>query len=61
MLFVVWQVSYPWRVVTIDPEEMAEAEHTALLLKCYTKLKDFATLEDGWMHGRMEGFDFFLG
>lgn len=27
-------------------EEMAEAEHTALLLKCYTKLKDFTTLEE---------------
>ncbi|CAK9112092.1 unnamed protein product, partial [Durusdinium trenchii] len=25
---------------------MAEAEHTALLLKCYTKLKDFSTLEE---------------
>eukprot|EP00434_Breviolum_minutum_P040395 symbB.v1.2.035894.t1/scaffold4943.1/size33375/1 len=29
-----------------DLREMAEAEHTALLLKCYTKLKDFATLEE---------------
>ena len=25
---------------------MAQPEHTALLLKCYTKLKDFTTLED---------------
>mmetsp|Transcript_806 Transcript_806/g.1205 ORF Transcript_806/g.1205 Transcript_806/m.1205 type:complete len:952 (-) Transcript_806:33-2888(-) len=25
---------------------MAEREHTALLLKCYTKLKDFSTLEE---------------
>jgi len=26
-------------------QEMAAPEHTALLLKCYTKLKDFTTLE----------------
>ena len=27
-------------------QDMAEPEHTALLLKCYTKLKDFTTLEE---------------
>ncbi|CAL1158497.1 unnamed protein product [Cladocopium goreaui] len=27
-------------------QEMAAPEHTALLLKCYTKLKDFTTLEE---------------
>ncbi|CAK9112809.1 unnamed protein product, partial [Durusdinium trenchii] len=30
----------------LHEKEMAEAEHTALLLKCYTKLKDFSTLEE---------------
>ncbi|CAE7683870.1 VPS11, partial [Symbiodinium pilosum] len=30
----------------LHEKDMAEPEHTALLLKCYTKLKDFTTLEE---------------
>eukprot|EP00929_Paragymnodinium_shiwhaense_P090790 TRINITY_DN50899_c0_g1_i1.p1 TRINITY_DN50899_c0_g1~~TRINITY_DN50899_c0_g1_i1.p1 ORF type:complete len:959 (+),score=317.64 TRINITY_DN50899_c0_g1_i1:203-3079(+) len=30
----------------LHEKNMAEREHTALLLKCYTKLKDFSTLEE---------------
>lgn len=30
----------------LHEKEMAAPEHTALLLKCYTKLKDFTTLEE---------------
>jgi len=30
----------------LHERDMAEREHTALLLKCYTKLKDFSTLEE---------------
>jgi hypothetical protein len=30
----------------LHERNMAEREHTALLLKCYTKLKDFSTLEE---------------
>lgn len=30
----------------LHEKDLAEPEHTALLLKCYTKLKDFSTLEE---------------
>jgi len=30
----------------LHEKHLAESEHTALLLKCYTKLKDFSTLEE---------------
>jgi hypothetical protein len=42
--------------VTGRQQEMAAPEHTALLLKCYTKLKDFTTLEVLGKHT-----DFFCG
>ena len=48
-------------------QEMAAPEHTALLLKCYTKLKDFTTLEvvcrntgDGWGDQQREKRWFFM-
>ena len=34
-----------WDSQSAFTQEMAAPEHTALLLKCYTKLKDFTTLE----------------